>query len=111
MERGGLVNGKVSQFLLYNETHMEKPGLFHQTALRKASRYDSINYVESDVNFGICEGDRDEMKKYQHLIGKIMIAGAIVVAAFIIANAIEYAGGSIGSQIASALHTVGSQIN
>lgn len=45
------------------------------------------------------------MKDYQNLIGKIIIAAAIVVAGAMIANAIEAAGGSIGSQIASALST------
>lgn len=43
------------------------------------------------------------MKEYQNLIGKVIVAGAIIVAAFVIANAIEAAGGNIGSQIASAL--------
>lgn len=32
------------------------------------------------------------MKDYQNLIGKIIIAAAIIIAAFIIANAIENAG-------------------
>ena len=45
------------------------------------------------------------MKDYQNLIGKIIIAVAIVVAGSMIANAIEVAGGDIGSQIASALAT------
>ncbi len=43
------------------------------------------------------------MKEYQNLIGKVILAGAIIVAALIIANAIEAAGGTIGSQISSAL--------
>ncbi|MCB6200091.1 hypothetical protein [Anaerotruncus colihominis] len=37
------------------------------------------------------------MKEYQHLIGKIIIATAIIVAAIIIAGAIEGAGESIRS--------------
>lgn len=37
------------------------------------------------------------MKEYQHLIGKIIIAIAIIVAAIIIAGAIEVAGESIRS--------------
>ena len=35
------------------------------------------------------------MKDYQNLIGKIFIAVAIIIAAFIIANAIENAGANI----------------
>ena len=35
------------------------------------------------------------MKDYQNLIGKILIAAAIIIAAFIIANAIENAGANI----------------
>ena len=45
------------------------------------------------------------MKDYQNLIGKIIIAVAIVIAGAMIANAIEVAGGNIGSQISSALAT------
>lgn len=45
------------------------------------------------------------MKDYQNLIGKIIIAVAIIIAGAMIANAIEGAGGDIGSQIASALAT------
>ena len=45
------------------------------------------------------------MKDYQHLIGHIIIAIAIVIAGSMIANAIVVAGGEIGSQIASALAT------
>ena len=37
------------------------------------------------------------MKEYQHLIGKIIIAIAIIVAAIIIAGAIEGAGANIRS--------------
>lgn len=37
------------------------------------------------------------MKEYQHLIGKIIIAIAIIVAAIIIAGAIEGAGANIQS--------------
>lgn len=45
------------------------------------------------------------MKEYQNLIGKIIIAVAIVIAGVLIANAIGEASGTIGSQIASALAT------
>ena len=38
-----------------------------------------------------------EMKEYQHLIGKIIVAVAIIVAAIIIAQAIDGAGESIRS--------------
>ncbi len=43
------------------------------------------------------------LKEYQDLIGKILIAVAIIIGAYIIGDAILEAGGSIGSQIASAL--------
>lgn len=43
------------------------------------------------------------MKDYQNLIGKIVIAAAIVLAAIMIANAIDAGCASIGSQIASAI--------
>lgn len=46
------------------------------------------------------------MKDYQNLIGKIIIAVAIIIAGNMIANAIEVAGGSIGSQIASTIATL-----
>lgn len=36
-----------------------------------------------------------KMKEYQNLIGKIFIAIAIIIAAFIVANAIENAGANI----------------
>ena len=39
------------------------------------------------------------MKEYQHLIGKIIIAIAIIVAAIIIAQAIDGAGESIRSSL------------
>ena len=45
------------------------------------------------------------MKEYQNLIGKLAIAVAIIIAGVMISQAIEVAGGSIGSQIASALAT------
>ena len=50
------------------------------------------------------------MKDYQNLIGKIIIAAAIIIGAVIIGNAIIEAGGEIGSQIASALHTLAAQM-
>ena len=43
------------------------------------------------------------MKEYQSLIGKIILAAAIIIAACIVASAIRAAGGSIGSQIASSI--------
>ena len=43
------------------------------------------------------------MKEYQDLIGKIVIAVAIIIAGVLIANAIEAGCASIGSQIASAI--------
>ena len=43
------------------------------------------------------------MKDYQNLIGKILIAIAIVIAGVLISNAIEVGCASIGSQIASAI--------
>ena len=51
------------------------------------------------------------MKEYQDLIGKVIVAAAIVVAAWMIANAVTASGGTIGSQIASALNNVAGQIN
>ena len=48
-----------------------------------------------------------KMKEYQHLIGKIVVAVAIIVAAIIIAQAIGGAGESIRSglwQLGDALH-------
>lgn len=45
------------------------------------------------------------MKDYQNLIGKLAIAAAIIIAGIIISQAIESAGGNIGSQIAGALAT------
>lgn len=43
------------------------------------------------------KGMTKTMKEYQHLIGKIIIAIAIIVAAIIIAGAIEGAGANIQS--------------
>ena len=43
------------------------------------------------------------MKDYQDLIGKIIIAIAIIIAAVMLSNAIEAGCASIGSQISSAL--------
>ena len=54
---------------------------------------------------GVCE-----MKEYQNLIGKVILAVAIILGAMIIGNAILEASGNIGSQIASALNTIASQI-
>ena len=51
-----------------------------------------------------------KVKEYQNLIGKIIIAAAIIAAAFILANAIESAEASAGSQIAGALHAMASQM-
>lgn len=46
------------------------------------------------------------MKDYQGFIGKIVIALAIVIAGYLISQAIITAGGDIGSQIASALNII-----
>ena len=46
------------------------------------------------------------MKEYQNLIGKIIVAVAIIIGAVVIGNAILEAGGNIGSEIASALNTI-----
>lgn len=46
------------------------------------------------------------MKEYQDLIGKALIAVAIIIA-----GTIESAGGNIVSQIASALNTITGRIN
>ena len=50
------------------------------------------------------------MKEYQNLIGSIVIAAAIIMGAVLIVNAMIEASGNIGSQIASALSTIASQI-
>ena len=50
------------------------------------------------------------MKEYQNLIGKIIIAAAIIIGAMVIGNAILEAGGNIGSQIASALNILAATI-
>ena len=47
------------------------------------------------------------MKEYQNLIGRIIIAAAIIIAGMLIANALEHLGASIGSE----LTTIASQIN
>lgn len=52
-----------------------------------------------------------KMKDYQDLIGKVILAAAILAAALIIAHAIDSAGSNIGSMIGSALSGMGSQIN
>lgn len=44
-----------------------------------------------------------KLKEYQSLIGAIILAAAIIIAACILGDAIREAGGSIGSQIASAV--------
>lgn len=47
------------------------------------------------------------MKENQNLIGRIIIAVAIVIAGILIANALEHLGGSIGA----GLNTIVGQIN
>ena len=47
------------------------------------------------------------MKENQKLIGRIIIAAAIVIAGILIANALEHLGGSIGA----GLDTIAGQIN
>lgn len=44
------------------------------------------------------------IKDYQQLIGSVIIAVAIVIASLILGDAVEYAGATAGSQIASALN-------
>ena len=51
------------------------------------------------------------IKEYQNLIGKIAIAVVIIIAGVMISNAIAIACGEIGSQIASALSIIASQID
>lgn len=46
------------------------------------------------------------MKEYQNIIGKIVIALAIIIAGYMISQAIITAGGDIGSQIASAINII-----
>ncbi len=43
------------------------------------------------------------MKEYQELIGRLVLAAAILAAGLLIANAIEVGCASIGSQIAAAI--------
>lgn len=43
------------------------------------------------------------MKEYQYLVGKILVAVAIIVGAWIIGEAIQVGASNIGSQIAAAL--------
>lgn len=43
------------------------------------------------------------MKDYQYLVGKALVAVAIIIGACIIAEAIQVGAASIGSQIAAAL--------
>lgn len=47
------------------------------------------------------------MKEYQNLIGRIIIAAAIVIAGILIANALEHLAGNSGT----GLSTIASQIN
>lgn len=47
------------------------------------------------------------MKEYQNLIGRIIIAAAIVIAGILIANALEHLAGSIGV----GLNTIAAQMN
>lgn len=51
------------------------------------------------------------MKEYQNLIGKIIIGASIIMAAVILADAVKYAGGEIGSMIASAISSMAAQLN
>ena len=50
------------------------------------------------------------MKEYQNLIGKVVIALAIVIAGALIANAIQNTGSNL-SNIAAALNTIAGQLN
>ena len=47
------------------------------------------------------------MKENQNLIGRIIIAAAIVIAGILIANVLEHLGGSIGADF----NTIASQIH
>lgn len=47
------------------------------------------------------------MKEYQNLIGKIIIAMSIIIAAYIIAGVL----GTIGGNIGSALYSIAGQFN
>ncbi len=51
------------------------------------------------------------MKEYQDLIGRIIIAASVIIAAFIIANAINTVGTNIGDQIISSSYIIARQIN
>lgn len=51
------------------------------------------------------------MKEYQDLIGKIIIAAAIVIGSAMIGNAIVEAGDNIGPQIGSALSFIGKMLS
>ena len=61
----------------------------------------NLHLISAGWEMLINEGE--QMKEYQNLIGKIIIAAAIIMAAVMIANAIEAGCASIGSQIASAI--------
>ena len=45
------------------------------------------------------------MKDYQDLIGRLLLAAAVLAAGLLIANAVEAGCASIGSQIAAAIAT------
>lgn len=51
------------------------------------------------------------MKEYQNLIGKIVIGASIIIAAVILADAVKYAGGEIGSMISGAISAIAAQLN
>ncbi len=51
------------------------------------------------------------MKEYQDLIGRLIMAAAIIISSLIIGNAITEAGNNIGPQIASALNFVAQMIS
>ena len=52
-------------------------------------------------------GKVDYMKNHEELIGKVIVALAVIIGAWIIAQAIQTAGGTIGSQIAAAISNSG----
>ena len=63
--------------------------------------------MKENENEGKPEWKKTGMKENQNLIGRIIIAAAIVIAGILIANALEHLGGSIGA----GLDTIAGQIN
>ena len=72
----------------------------------------NVDHTEKDVTMiHMKERERvEKMKEYQNLIGKVVIALAIVIAGALIANAIQNTGSNL-SNIAAALNTIAGQLN